>query len=147
MAQTMSFVAFFKGHGHACERSASSNSTSEPIDFTVGLVPDFWRGGLEMDFSVSLVVELVRPQDSIRFNVQAFFCDTPRIVDVIIRVFVGNRIHFDKLGAHDPDGVLFFLALGPGHNDASAIAKCIADNRQTNSGVARSAFNDETAGL
>ena len=65
----------------------------------------------------------------------------------MIGISVGDRIHLDQLRAKRTDGVLLLLALRARHHDNRAIAESIADNSQTNTRIARRAFDDDAAGL
>ena len=45
------------------------------------------------------------------------------IADVVVGVGVGDRVHLDQLGAHQPDGVLLLLALGARDDDRAVCSR------------------------
>ncbi|MCY1241777.1 hypothetical protein D9M72_546980 [compost metagenome] len=130
---------------NAGERAAGADGADEAIDLAVRVAPDLRRRGFHMRVTVGDVVELVGPDGAVRLGLRQLLGEPAGDLHVVVGVLVGNGRHFDELGAKQPQGVLLFLALGFRNDDDGAIAKCLADQRQPDAGVAGRAFDDDPA--
>jgi hypothetical protein len=68
-------------------------------------------------------------------------------MDVIARLLIGRRRNQAQIGADQAQVILLLLALGVGHHDDRAIAQRVADQGQTDAGVAGRALDDGAARL
>ena len=141
------FVALFQRHGDAGERAAGADRADEAVDAPLGLLPDLRAGGFVMAAAVGDVVELVGPDRAARFRFRKHFSESPRIPDVVVRVGVGRRGHFDQLGPDHPQHVFLFLRLGVGDDDHAAESERRGDHADADAGVAGRAFDDDPSGL
>ncbi len=73
------------------------------------------------------------------------FRKAARHLHIIIGIGVGDRRNLDQFGALQPQQVLFFLALRIGNDDDRLIAERIADQGETDAGIAGCALDDEAA--
>ena len=66
---------------------------------------------------------------------------------VVVRIAIGDGGHLDQFRAAQPQKVLLLLTLRVGDHDDGAIAARIGDDREADTGVARSALDDHAARL
>ena len=93
------------------------------------------------------VVPLIGEQHAVRLGLAQLIGEPPGDMLIIVRIGVGQRRHFDQLGAAQPQHVLLFLALGFRDHDQRAVAARAGDDRKADPGIAGGAFHHEAAGL
>src|SRR5205085_4723837 len=125
----------------AGERAAGADGAGEAVYLAAGLLPDLGAGAAIVAIGVRRVVPLVRPEGA------EFFRDALRHVHIVVRILVRHRRHFAQLGAAKAQHVLLLLALRFGNYDQRAITARIADECESDAGVARGAFDDQPAAL
>ena len=139
------FVAVFKCHGNTGQRAAGANCTDEAIHRAVGLFPDFRAGGVDMALTVGDVIELVGPDGTIWFGFCQFFGQTTRHMDIVVLIAIGDRRDFAQISTQQTQKVFLFLTLRFRDDNHRAITQRIADNGQTNAGIASGSFDDDAA--
>ena len=99
-----------------------------------------------MRLAVGHIVELVGPNRAIGFGLRQSFGQSARIAHVVVGVLIGRGGHLHEFCARQPQHVFLFLALGFGNDDHRLEPHRGPDQRQTNPGVARRAFDNGAAG-
>ena len=66
-------VLLFEIDGRARQRAARANGAGKPVNLTLGLLPDFGPGGLNMGLTIGNIVKLIGP-DSAIFGAFGKFC-------------------------------------------------------------------------
>ena len=138
-------VALLERHADAGDGAAGADGADEAVHFTLGLLPDLRPGALEMGLAVGDVVELIGPDGAVGLLFVELFGEAAGIFDVVVVIGVRHGGHLDQLGAAQPQHVLLFLALGVGDDDHRTIAKGIADERQSDPGIAGGTLDDDAA--
>ena len=100
-----------------------------------------------MALTIGDVVELVRPNRTLRMFPRKPFGEPARELHVIVRVSVRHGRHFDELGALQAQHLLFLFALRIRDHDDGTKAERISDKREANAGIPCSALNNEAAWL
>ena len=126
----------------ARDRAAGARRAGEAVDPPVHLLPDLLRRADNVRAAVGDIVELVRPD-----RIVAFLRDAAAGVDEVAGAGIGRRRHQHQLGPQRAQRVHLLAALRLGHHDDRAIALGVGDQRQTDAGIARRAFDDRTAGM
>src|SRR6202040_2835342 len=132
-------------HGDAGKRSASPDGASETIDLAFRLRPNLGPGRLEVALAIGDIVELIGPDRAGRIFLGKPQGEAAGEFHVIIGIGIGDRRNLDQVGALQPQQVLFLLALRVGNDDHGLVAQGIGDERETDSGVARRTFDDQSA--
>ena len=100
-----------------------------------------------MRLAVVEIVPLIGEQDAVRLALAQFIRQPPADMLIVVRIGVGQRRHFDQLGAAEPKHVFLFLALRFRNHDQRAIAARVGDEREPDAGVAGGGLDHEPARL
>ena len=95
-----------------------------------------------MRAAIGDIIKLVRPD-----RIVGFLGNATRSVHEMSGVGKGRGGHEDELGAQRAQRILFLLALRFRHDDDRLVTQRIADQRQTDTGIARRAFDNGAARL
>ena len=107
---------------------------------------DLRSGRLVMAATIGDIVELVRPDRPVRLRLRKDISESAGIFHVIVRVGIGDRRHFDELGADEAQHVLLFLRLRVGDDDDAAKSQRRGDHADADAGIAGGALDDDAAG-
>ena len=98
-----------------------------------------------MALAIGDIVELIGPDRAGRIFLGQPQGEAAGKFHVIVGIGIGDRRNLDQFGALQPEQVLFLLALGVGNDDHGLVAQGIGDERETDSGIARRTFDDQSA--
>ena len=103
-------VALAQGHGGAGQGAASTHRADKAVNLAFGLIPDFRASGLVVNVAVGRVVELSRPDHTVRVFGGKLLGQAFGGVDVVIRVIVTGGLDQSQVGAVQVKQFDFFLA-------------------------------------
>lgn len=126
----------------ASDGASSATCTSESVNFTASLIPDFGTSGLDVGATISNIVELVGPD-----GVFEAFGVSASLVVVVFRILKGDGRHGIDFGAEQSQEIDLALGLGVGHVNDQLVALGAADVCQTDARVAGGTFDDSATGL
>ena len=99
-----------------------------------------------MALAIGNIIELIGPDRARLMFRGKPRGEAPREFHVIVGVGIGDRWNLDQFGALQPQQIFLFLALGVGNDDHRLVAQGIGDQREADPGIARGAFDDQSAG-
>src|SRR5262249_29819322 len=91
------------------------------------------------------IVELVCPNGPIWLGLRHIFSESAGKLHVVVRIGVGHGRDQPQVRTAEPEHVLLLLALGLRHYDDRFETHGIADEGETDAGIAGSAFHDRAA--
>ena len=100
-----------------------------------------------MALAIGDIVELVGPDRAVRLARRQLFGEPAGIFHVVVGVLVGHGRDLDQLGAGQPQHVLLLVRLGVGDDDDGLQTQGVADQRQTDAGIAGGALDHRAARL
>ena len=120
---------------HACHRTTGTDTGNKNINFTIGVFPNFRTGGGLVGCRVCRVHELARNK-----AVRDFLGEFIGLFDSALHALGAFGQHeFCAVSLHN---LAAFHAHGFGHHDDDAVATCCSDRCKTDTGVARSRFDN-----
>src|SRR5262249_21690314 len=140
------FFLFTQKRRRARNCAAGSDGADEAVDISLALVPDLGTGRDVMRLAVIQIVPLIGEYHAVLFGFLQLFGETSTDVLIVVGIGKWSGGNFNKLGAAEPQHVFLFLALRLGDDDDRAIAACIGNQCEADTGVAGGRLDDEPAG-